>query len=610
MTDIEEKLRQTSQLPGVYLLKDDKGKIIYVGKAKALRNRLRSHFKAGKDEELRHRQMMAKVVDFETIVTDSELEALIMEANFVKAHRPKYNINLKDDKSYPYIRITNELYPRVIITRKIIRDGSKYYGPYTDVKYVRQVMAAIKKIFPIRTCNLQITRSSIDSGKNRVCLMYHIKRCHGPCEGKISPEAYRQYVDHITSFIEGKNNQLAEDIKRQMAEAAERQQYEIAAELRDQMRGIEAFRARQKVVDLDALERDILAVAADGDVACGLVFHVRDGKMVNRQHYYLEGAEEKSIGEVMETFVKQYYLRAELIAREIFLSESIENSEQIAQWLKEKRGGAVTLHIPQRGRKADVIEMARQNARLLVEELKLQKSAQTRISKMVIALQKDLNLENPPNRIEAFDISHIQGTETVASLVVFENGKPKKSDYRKFKIKTVQGIDDFASMAEVVERRYARILREGEPMPDLILIDGGKGQLSSAVSILKKFGIGDQPVIGLAKRLEEIFRPGLSDPQTLPKASPSLRLLQQVRDEAHRFAITFHRSLRAKSMVRSALDGIPGIGEKRRKILLQTFGSVEGIKKAGVEEIAAVESMNIKEAKIIKDHLSKMKERQ
>jgi len=599
---VQEKLKHTPQKPGVYLLKGRNQKILYVGKAKRLRNRLCSHFNPGRNEAPRHQRLMAQVTDFETIVTDSEVEALIMEANFVKEHRPKYNVNLKDDKSYPYLRVTNECFPRIFVTRKIVRDGSLYFGPYTDVGSMRMLINTVKRIFPVRSCSLKIDASSIRNKKHKVCLMYHIGRCPGPCEGLIMKSDYQWIVDQVISFIEGKNDRLIQDLEKRMQHLAAEQQYEEAGQLRDQIQSVSTFYSHQKVVDQFETERDLLSVAVSGSLAVGVVFNVRGGKMINRLQFRLENAEDKSQSEVMVSFMEQYYLRAEFIPREIFLCSHIDDADDMSKWLSDKRGRKVRIIVPQRGKKASLMAMCRKNARFILEEMVLQKeSAGDWIAPSLLTLQKDLHLDHPPMRIEAFDNSNIQGSDPVASLVVFENGKPKKSEYRKYKIRTVQGADDFASMAEIVERRVTRLLKEGKDMPDLMLVDGGKGQLNAALSVLKKFELTDQPVIGLAKRLEEIYLPGLPDPQMLPKTSSSLRLLQRIRDEAHRFAITFHRSLRQKRSVQSVLDEIPGIGPARRKSLLKAFGSVDGIRNASVEEIANVKGMNREVAeKVIK----------
>jgi excinuclease ABC subunit C len=601
---IEDKIGNLPLKPGVYLLKDRAGKTIYVGKAKALRNRVRSHFRADPPGDDKHRLMMAKVVDFESIVTDSELEALILESNFIKEHRPRYNVNLKDDKSYPYIRVTKEAYPRILVTRKIVRDGSRHYGPYTDVGNMRQLLAALRRIFPIRACKLLITPGSILKKRHRICLQYHIGRCRGPCEGRITEEDYRLIVNQVEAFIQGRNSRLVNDLKARMEELSEKRRFEDAARLRDQIRSVSTFHARQKIVGNPDEERDLATVAVNDGGACGVVFDIRDGKIINRRHFYLEGTESLTEQEVLSGFLKQYYLLADFIPSRVDIPLVIEEQSEIQEWLTSKKGSPVRLLAPAGGKQGELMAMAARNASLLLDELRLQKSqAAGWIAPSVLALQKDLGLPVPPKRIEAFDISDLFGQDAVASMVLFENGKPLKSGYRKFKIRNVEGIDDFRMMDEVVSRRVSRLLKENRALPDLMLIDGGKGQLSAAVEALRRCGAGEQAVLGLAKRLEEIFRPGLSDPQTLPKHSPSLRLLQQVRDEAHRFAVTYHRSLHRKRASVSALDAVTGIGEKRRNALLKQFGSVERLKQASTDEIAGVEGMNRKAAERVKEAL-------
>lgn len=605
---IDVRLKFAPVLPGVYVLKDRQGGILYVGKAKSLRNRLRSHFRPGKNEDLRHRRLMAQVADFETIVVDSEVEALILEANFVKEHRPKYNVNLKDDKSYPYIRVTRELYPRVFITRKRVQDGSSYFGPYTDVKILRQLMSAVRSIFPLRTCGLSITPKTIEQKKHKVCLNYHIGRCRGPCEGRIAPSDYGRMADQVVAFIKGKNQNLTSELESRMKELSRQRQYEEAAVVRDELRALSRFLSRQKIVDTRRVNRDILSLALSGRQGCAMVFDVREGKMTNRRHFNLINDGEASEKEVLSAFIKQVYLGADMVPDEILLPWEPEEYTQLNHWLSSEKGKPVKLTVPRKGQKKKLVDMCLRNARLLLEELLEQKEKRKqRIHASVRALQKDLNLKKPPCRIEAFDISNTAGSDPVASLVVFENGRPKKSEYRHFRIKTVEGINDFQMMAEVVERRIARLQREDRPLPDLILVDGGRGQLSAAGAALKKLGAEGQPIVGLAKRLEEIFIPSVSEPQTLPRSSPSLKLLQQVRDEAHRFAVTFHRKLRGKRMIRSALDEISGIGEKRSAALLKAFGSVDRIKKASLEELERVESMTRPAAERIVRHFGKLK---
>jgi excinuclease ABC subunit C len=594
---IDEKLKRVPQKSGVYLLKDTKGTILYVGKAKMLRNRLRSHFRPGAKEDLRHHKLMARVNDFEVIVTDSEVEALILEANFVKEHRPRYNVDLKDDKSYPYIRVTSEPYSRIFITRKIVRDGSRYFGPYTDVGNMRQLIKAVRRIFSVRTCQLRINAESIRLRKHKVCLNYHIGRCGGACEGLVSQEDYCWIVRQVTAFIQGKNNQLVQDLTLRMKELAQQKQYEEAALLRNGIQSISTFQSKQKVVDETPANRDLITVAVDGEDGCGMVFNVREGKITNRQHFYLKSAYSVSEEEIIESFIKQFYLRAEWIPGEIFIQREISDVPNIQSWLTGKAGKRVHIRVPKIGRKSKLMEMCAKNTQLLLDELIIQKSqSELRVTPSMEALQSDLHLTEPPRRIEAFDISNISGKDAVASMVVFENGKPKKSEYRKFKIRTVHSIDDYRMMAEVVERRYSRLIKEEKDLPDLILIDGGKGQLSAAVNVLEKLSLNAQPVIGLAKRLEEVFVPGISDPQNISKTSPGLFLLQRIRDEAHRFAVQYHRNLRKKRTIKSTLDDIPGIGDARRTALLKAFGSIKVIREASMDDIARVPGMNRKVA--------------
>ncbi len=594
---IQDKLKMVPEKPGIYLLKDRKGKMIYVGKAKNLHNRIRSHFRSGKYEDFKHKWMMKSVVDFETIVTDSEVEALILEANLVKVHKPRYNVNLKDDKSYPYIRVTSEFFPRVFVTRNIKSDGSKYFGPYTDVGSIRQLMAAVRRIFPTRICSFQITDETIRQKKHKVCLNYHIGRCGGPCEGIISQDEYAWMVEKVISFVQGKNRELVKDLEVRMKEMAQKRRFEEAARLRNEIHAVSLFQSKQKVVDVSLIDRDLIALAVHGEDVCCVVFHVRDGKIVNRQHFYLHCIEGCPDEEIVSSFFKQYYSRTDFIPAEIHVPVVLSESRELTEWLSRKRNKRVMIVVPRKGKKSQLLEMCTRNAHLLLEELLTQKlQAGEWIAPSVRALQKDLGLKVGPKWIEAFDVSNIAGQDAVASMVVFENGKPKKSAYRKFKIRMVEGIDDFGMMAEVVGRRYIRLLKEKKPLPDLILVDGGKGQLSAASNALKKLAVGDQPIIGLAKRLEEIYIPNRSDPQPLPKSSSSLRLLQRVRNEAHRFAVSYHRTLRKKRTSGSVLDDIPGIGEKRRNALLRYFGSIERIKNASIDEINSVEGMNRKVA--------------
>lgn len=592
-TGLQQKLENLPTLPGVYFFKNEKGKVLYIGKAKNLRNRVRSYFQKSRVGETKLRFLVRKIHDLETITTDSEVEALILEANMIKEYKPRYNVTLKDDKSYPYIRVTNEEFPRIFPTRKIVKDGSRYFGPYTDVHSMRSLLKDVRKIFPIRSCNYRLDEKTVASKKIKLCLDYYIQRCLGPCQGLISQEEYGKIVKQMVRFIEGRNNEIVKELRKEMQHYAAEQRFEDAARIRDQIQAIEQFRSRQKMVSQNEVDRDIVAIYQEEKIAAGVVFKVREGKIVGRHHFFLKNTMGESDEEILKAFLLQYYLKVDFLPDGIYLPFHLQEAEEIHEWFQKKRGKSCKLIVPQRGEKRKLVEMAQRNAKLVLKELIIQKmkAKNERIPRDVQALQKDLSLAHPPRRIEAFDISHFSGTDTVASLVCFTDGLPRKSDYRKFKIRSVVGIDDFASMKEVVTRRYRRILEEKDSMPDLILIDGGKGQLSSAVEALHDLGIYDQPIAALAKRLDEVFLPGFSDPQNIPRTSPGLKLLQRVRDESHRFAITFHRRLRKKRTLQSQLDFIPGIGEKRRNLLIQKFGSIQKIRDAKREELEAVQGI-------------------
>lgn len=589
---LDEKLNNLPVSPGVYQFKDKEGTILYVGKAKTLRNRVRQYFHKSRVLDPRIALMVEKVSDVEIITTDSEVEALIFEANLIKKHKPRYNVNFKDDKSYPYIVITNEPYPRVFVTRRVYRDGGRYFGPYTDVHTMRSALKTVRDIFMIRSCNFRIDQEFIDKKKTRVCLDYHIKKCEGPCEGLVSQQRYNQMIEQVAQILQGKTTSVLQTLDAQMNSAAAELKFEDAAIFRNRMRELEVYSSKQKVVDVELHDRDIVAVAAEGDDACGVVFKIREGKVLGRQHYYISKVEGKSESEIIEALVQRYYLESSDVPSELVLSSPIETKEAVREWLTSRRGNSVRVESPDDGELAKLVSMCRKNAQYLLDELKLQKMKRDDfIPHAVQSLQRDLRLKSVPRRIECFDISHLQGTETVASMVVFVDGKPKKSEYRKFKIRAAaEGniVDDFASMREVIRRRYARVLEEQSELPDLIMVDGGKGQLSSACAVLKELNLGSQPIISLAKRLEDVFVPDESEPVVIPKSSSALRLLQQVRDEAHRFAITFHRLLRDKRTLQTELDLIEGIGKKRAKELLEAFGSVQGVKFATETQLAEI----------------------
>jgi excinuclease ABC subunit C len=605
---LQDKLDNLPAKPGVYQLKDKTGKIIYVGKAKALRNRVRSYFQEARPLDPKTLRLVGRTADLEVIVTDSEMEALILEMNLIKEYKPRYNVNLKDDKSYPYIRVTNELFPRIFPTRRIVKDGSQYFGPYTDVGQMKALLKSVKRIFPIRSCNYHFTPEVIERKKYKLCLDYYIKKCDGPCEGLISPEEYGKIVQQVVNFINGRGRLVLNELKEKMQVLAEKRLYEQAAKIRDRIRFIEEFQYKQKVVTDDLTDRDIVAVAMEDEDAAGAVFKVRDGKIVGRQHYYLNGVFGEKYESVVASFAKQFYLKADFIPEEIYLPAEIPEMEEIRKWLEARREGPVKLVTPKLGEKAKLVEMCAKNARLLLQELQLQKmEAKMKVPHIVAALQRDLRLSKPPRRIECFDISNIQGTDPVAAMVTFEDGRPKKPDYRKLKIRSKQTPDDFAMMAEAVERRYSGSLSQKMPLPDLILVDGGKGQLNTALAVLQKLNL-QIPLAALAKRLDEVFVPGSPDPQNIPKTSSGLKLLQQLRDEAHRFGVTFHRTLRTKRTTASELDQVEGIGPARRNALIKFFGSVEGVRNASVDELILVQGVTASLAQKIWEHFHTVKD--
>jgi len=584
-----EKLDSLPAKPGVYQFKNPDAKVIYVGKAQNLRNRVRQYFQKSRALDPKLDALVSKIADVELIVTDSEVEALILEANLIKKLKPRYNVLLKDDKSFPYIVITHEPFPRVFVTRKIIRDGSRYFGPYTDVKTMRFALKTVRDIFMIRSCNYDLTAESIARGRFKICLDYHIRKCEGPCEAKVSAEHYNSMIDKVAKVLRGKTDDAVASLQSEMNQLSEDLRFEEAAKTRDRLRALSVYNEKQKVVEMKEVDRDIIALALKEDDACGVVFKVRDGKVLGSHHYYLSNVEGKTEGVALESLLEHYYLDNEDIPGEISLSSDVNSVDVIQTWLAGRRKAPVNVDVPKAGDKLRLVGMVKKNAEFLLEELQLQKMKRGDfIPHSVQSLQRDLRLSAPPRRIECFDISNIQGSDTVASMVVYVDAKPKKSEYRKFKIRSVEGPDDFASMREVVERRYSRLIEEGGTSPDLIVVDGGKGQLSSAVAVLQGLNYSGIPIIGLAKRLEEVFLPGQSDPLLIPRTSSSLKLLQQIRDEAHRFAITYHRTLRSKRILKTELDLIKGVGKKRATELLESFGSVQGVKFATEEQIAEI----------------------
>lgn len=590
---IREALAVLPEKPGVYLMHDASGKVIYVGKAVVLKNRVRSYFRNLASHTPKVRAMVEKIADIETIVTSSEVEALILECNLIKKYRPRYNIMLKDDKSYPYLKVTvQEDYPRLYVTRRQLRDGAKYYGPYADAGAMHATVKLLRGMFPLRTCRNMNTE--------RPCLNYHIKRCLAPCAGLVTKAEYHNMIKSVCMVLDGRTTELERDLKKRMQEAAEEYAFEEAARLRDQLQAVERLNESQKAVTNNGGDMDVIGFGQDMTGICMQIFFVRKGKLLGRDNFFLHDEGDAPI-EVLTAFIKQYYNEATFVPKEILLPQLPEEAEKqlIESWLSEKAQRKVELLRPQRGTKKELLQLAGDNAvKLLAERLRKGSLALKNDVEAAEELQKALGMEHPLERMDCFDISHTQGTETVASMVVFRNGSISKKDYRKYKIVSAEGKpDDFKSMQEVVYRRY----KDYEDLPSLVVIDGGKGQLSSALEVIRGLGLHDLPVVGLAKREEEIFKPHQSESILLDKDSAALHLIQRIRDEAHRFAITYHRKLRSKRNMVSVLDHVEGIGPKRRQELWKAFKTLEAMKAASVEELAAVESMNYAAAQTLYD---------
>ena len=595
--------------PGVYLHRDAEGKVLYVGKSASLRDRLRSYFGSKKNLDPKSVELVSRIDDFEYIVTASEQEALLLENSLIKEHKPKYNIRLKDDKTYPYIKVDlAEDFPRIYVTRRTANDGARYFGPFASAGSVRKTLDLLKRLFPYRSCTKTITGND-----SRPCLEYHIKRCVAPCTGYASRNDYSEVIAQVVMFLEGNTKEIVSDLKTTMLEASDNLEFERAGALRDRLKAIEKVYEGQNVVGLGREELDVIGAAYGGEEAWVEIFFIRQGKLIGRDHFTMSGTREEEGQEILARFIEQFYSSASHVPRKILVPESITDKEVVAGWLETKRKGPVEINVPQRGAKRRLIEMVTTNAAQGLEQLKLKWiSDSTRMETAMSELQEELNLPRSPKRIECYDVSHIQGTNTVASMSVFQDGKPLSSNYRRFKIKSHDGNDDFASMREVLSRRFKRLknARDGgeenasfAAAPDLVLIDGGKGQLSSAVEVMLHLGLQDIQLASIAKREEEIFLPDAAEPVIMPKNSQGLFLLQRARDEAHRFAVTFHRNLRGKSSVKSALDLVPGIGPKRRKMRIRSFGSVKGLREASEDQLAAAPGMTAKVARQIKEHL-------
>ena len=625
-----ERVRALPSRPGVYIFRDARGKVVYVGKATSLKTRVRNYFGSPHSLEPKTRKLVEKIADVEYVVTGNAQEALILEASLVKRHQPFFNVRLKDDKHYPYLKIDlKEEWPRVEITRRVRNDGARYFGPYASAGSVRRTLDLVKKLFPWRSCTKTIT------GKDpRPCLDYYIHRCIGPCASLCSKEEYDEVIRQVTLFLEGRTAEVARDLRSSMREASDTLEYEKAARLRDQIRSIERTTERQVMEVIERVDMDVFGLARDGAEAGVQVFFVRDGNVIGRDNFALDGAAEESDADVLSSFLEQFYQSAAYVPRRVLLPVHVTDEEVIAEWLSARRGRKVQVLAPRRGEKRALVETAVENAREAMQAARAKWMADTGKTREALEqLEQELNLSGPPRRIECYDISNIQGTNAVGSMVVFVEGRPQPAEYRRFRIKWVQGADDFAMMQEVLKRRFKRAaevlaaarpeLVEGSPetdlraadapaegrpysadpepveggaasadesfeaMPDLVIVDGGKGQVSAAHDAMRNLGVGHIPLAGLAKRFEELYVKDVSEPIVLPRTSQALYLVQRVRDEAHRFAVTYHRKVRAKAGMRSALDSIPGVGPKRKKALLRKFGSLKAVREATVEDVAA-----------------------
>ena len=604
---IIEQLKQLPASPGVYLMKDAEGNILYVGKAANLHNRVRSYFSARQKLSLKLQRMVARVNDLDFFVTTSEQEALILELNLIKRHRPRYNVRLKDDKTFPYLKINlNEDWPRVYVTRRLEEDGGHYFGPFASAKSVRQTLKMIKGIFPFRSCSKPITGTDA-----RPCLEYHIRNCLAPCIGAVSKQEYAEVIKQVILFLEGKQERVAQELESKMKNAAEALDFEKAALLRDQIQAVNRVIEGQRIATTVRGEQDVSALASERDQACVQVFFIRSGKLIGRESFILQGTLYESPSQIMTNFIKQFYDSAPHIPPLLLLQYPVEDTKIIESWLQNKRGAKVHIQVPHRGNKKQLVDIVADNAQHGLAQLKIKQLASPRALETALAeIEKELHLPHSPLRMECYDISDIQGLAAVGSMVVFEKGKPKSSHYRRFRIRTVSGADDYAMLQEVLKRRFkhSQVSDTSTPdmwaiLPDLVLIDGGKGQLSSALSAMREMGVSSVPIASLAKENEEVFIPQRAEPIILPRQSPGLQLLQRLRDEAHRFALTYHQKVHKEETFASALDSIPSIGPKRKRALLKQFGSVRAIQEASIEELATARGMTESLARKIKEHL-------
>ena len=603
---IAEQLNRLSNSPGVYLLRDAEGNILYVGKAANLHHRVRSYFGAGQKLSLKLQKMVTRVADIDFYVTTSEQEALILELNLIKRHHPRYNVRLKDDKTFPYLRIdVNEDWPRVHITRRLEQDGAHYFGPFASAKSVRQTLKMVKGIFPFRSCTKPITDAD-----SRVCLEYHIGRCLAPCIGAVSRQEYAEVIKAVILFLEGKQEKIVRELQRRMNKAAEAMDFEKAALYRDQIQAIDEVVEGQRIAATVRGEQDVIAFAQDGDQAYVQVFFIRSNKLTGRESFVLQGTRHEEPHQIMASFIKQFYGSSPNIPPLLLLQYPVEDITVLRDWLQSKRGGRVDIQVPRRGHKKQLVDIVAENARQGLELLKIKQLATPKELDAALAeIEKALHLPHRPLRMEAYDISDIQGTAAVGSMVVFERGKSKPAHYRRFRIKTVSRANDYAMLHEVLKRRFKRLGGETSTpdawaiIPDLVLIDGGRGQLNAALTAMGEVGVTSVSIASLAKENEEIFIPQKRKPIVLPRNSPGLQLLQRLRDEAHRFALGYYQRIRKRETFASAFDNMPGIGPKRKRALLKQFGSVQAIREASIEELAATKGMTESLAKRVKESL-------
>ena len=590
------KLERLPERPGVYLFKDAKVQVIYVGKAASLRSRVRSYFQEARPRDPKTDALVRQIRDLEYVVTDNELEALMLEATFVRKHRPRYNIILRDDKHYPFLKLTtNEPFPRLLVARRVASDGATYYGPYYPATAMRETLRLTRQLFALRTCSIEI-----DGRLERPCIQYHIGRCHAPCTGWETREGYARTIADVQRFLEGKHDSLATTLTQEMEGAAAALNFERAAMLRDRIQALNRVRERQKMISTVEVDQDVVGLVRQGADACVELFFVRRGRLVGQEAFFFDRLAGTGEGEILSAFLRQFYSKNVIPAPEILVSEDVPEAPLIEEWLSALARRRVQLHTPQRGGKREFVAMAEANAAIALQNHLLARGNRQQV--ILEELQRVLALNEVPNRIEGYDISNTQGTEQVGSMVVWENGSMKKDDYKRFRIKTVAGADDFASLREVLQRRFARALQEGNILPDLVLIDGGRGQLNVGVRVLQELGLDYLPVIALAKQEEEVYRPDSLHPLVLDPTSPGLQALQKIRDEAHRFAITYHKTLRAKRTIQSVLDTIPGVGPAIRTSLLKTLGSARRVREASVAELASVPKVTPKLAQRLHEY--------